>query len=120
MLPGVISVSSIFRKYISCFKDPVFLVSLYMLRKYTAWCDFRILYPAWILEPWRLVGLLAGCLAGLDWIGFEWLADGRHWWDGKMLQHARRSERSADIDGSGLSQRLTPVFRFVNLLIGFK
>ena len=40
---------------------------------------------AWILEPWRLVGLLAGWLTGLDWIRFERLADGRYWWDGKVL-----------------------------------
>ena len=39
---------------------------------------------AWILEPLRLVGFLAAWLAGLDWIGFECLADGRYWWDGNV------------------------------------
>jgi len=68
MLPGMVSVSSLFRKYIAWFKDPVFLESMLpvmisrtnilesvlpgmicmisvssILRKYIAWYDFRIL-----------------------------------------------------------------------------
>jgi len=64
---------------------------------------------AWILEPWRLVGLLAGWLAGLDWLGWtgEWevvvgmedLGGGGGWWMVVLMvvvPHTRRSERSAD------------------------
>jgi len=70
-----------------------------------------------ILQPWRLVGLLAGCLAGLDWLGLTgewgvvvWMEDlgGGDWWMVVLmvvLWHARRSERSADIDMSGMACR---------------
>jgi len=47
----------------------------------------------WILEPWRLVGLLASWLVGLDWIGFEWLLDKRDWWDWRPCPYTPDAQR---------------------------
>ena len=50
--------------------------------------DWKIGCPYWrnwntpILQVWRLGYLDAWMLAGLDWIGSEWLLDRRKWLDG--------------------------------------
>ena len=47
---------------------------------------------SWILQPRRLVGLLAGWLAGLDWIGFEWLPVGIGGTGGRVLTRSTLRE----------------------------
>ena len=53
---------------------------------------------AWILDPWRLVGLLAGWQ---DWIGLDvsgcWIGGSGGIGGFPVFSHARRSRRSADI-----------------------
>ena len=55
------------------------------------------------LEPWRLVGLPAGWLAGLDWIGCELLLDRGKWWDwwiprALTRSSSRRGRRITEVD----------------------
>ena len=65
MLAGMISETSIFRKYVPCMTSASFVC-----RKYIAWYDFRILYIykvcclVWFQDPVFLESILPGIISG--------------------------------------------------------